>query len=134
MKFLINSFKVSDQDAVSCVKFIARKQLIVAMTDLAHLHVYDCSCVTKIEKISFERGDYGTSTLLAVHPILPYVLASGLVLLNWDLSWKTTRIFESEAVTAETVVFNTRDTNSFASGSYDGEVFGGLIPPTLNIL
>uniref|UniRef100_M8CDM9 non-specific serine/threonine protein kinase n=1 Tax=Aegilops tauschii TaxID=37682 RepID=M8CDM9_AEGTA len=47
---------------------------------------------------------------------------AGLVLLNWDLSWKTTRIFESEAVTAETVVFNTRDTNSFASGSYDGEV------------
>lgn len=92
------------------------------MTDRAHLHVYDCSCVTKIEKISFERGDYGTSTLLAVHPILPYVLASGLVLLNWDLSWKTTRIFESEAVTAETVAFNTRDTNSFASGSYDGEV------------
>ncbi|XBI42203.1 hypothetical protein VPH35_126563 [Triticum aestivum] len=122
MKFLINSFKVSDQDAVSCVKFIARRQLIVAMTDRAHLHVYDCSCVTKIEKISFERGDYGTSTLLAVHPILPYVLASGLMLLNWDLSWKTTRIFESEAVTAEAVAFNTRDTNSFASGSYDGEV------------
>ncbi|XP_044425393.1 uncharacterized protein [Triticum aestivum] len=61
MKFLINSFKVSDQDA-------------------------------------------------------------GLMLLNWDLSWKTTRIFESEAVTAEAVAFNTRDTNSFASGSYDGEV------------
>ncbi|XBI04999.1 hypothetical protein VPH35_133205 [Triticum aestivum] len=105
MKFLINSFKVSDQDLH---QIIARKQLIVAMTDLAHLHVYDCACVTKIKKISVERGDYGTGSLLAVHPVLPYVLASCLVLVNWDLGWKTTRIFE--------------EANSFASGSYDGEV------------
>lgn len=86
--------------------------------------MYDCACVTKIEKISVEPGDYETGTLLAIHPVLPYVLVSCLVLLNWDLGWKTTRIFESDAVTAEIVAFNTRDANSFASGSYDGEVQG----------
>ncbi|VAI82144.1 unnamed protein product [Triticum turgidum subsp. durum] len=115
----MNSFKVSDY-AVICVKFIARRKWIVAVTLLGDLHVYDCACVTKIEKIrSVEPGGIMITPILAVHPTLPYVLSLDTVLLDWDLSWKCTETFLDDLTT---VKFNPREANSFASGSLDGDV------------
>ncbi|VAI82143.1 unnamed protein product [Triticum turgidum subsp. durum] len=119
MKYPMNSFKVSDY-AVICVKFIARRKWIVAVTLLGDLHVYDCACVTKIEKIrSVEPGGIMITPILAVHPTLPYVLSLDTVLLDWDLSWKCTETFLDDLTT---VKFNPREANSFASGSLDGDV------------
>lgn len=50
MKSPTNSFQIS-KCAVSCIKFIARRQWIVAVTNNADFCVYDCARVTKIKKI-----------------------------------------------------------------------------------
>lgn len=120
IKYPMNSFKVSD-DAVSIIKFIARREWIIAVTSDDYLHVYDSVCVTKITKIRcVGHSDVTMTPMLAIHPILPYVVSSHAVLLDWQMDWKRTQSFD--ATTLEAAAFNPEDPNSFASGSWDGEV------------
>ncbi|XP_037465182.1 uncharacterized protein LOC119337164 isoform X2 [Triticum dicoccoides] len=119
MKFPVNSFKVSEH-GVSLVKFIARKELILAGTRDGCLHMYDCACVTKIEKIH-ETGD----PILAVHPSLTRVLfvslISVIVLVDWDLGWKQKQIFWATP-DLSTAAFNPEDDTSFVGGFKHGEL------------
>lgn len=110
---------------VSIVKFIARKEWIVAITSCGELHVYGCACATEIGKITSVGPSCpppeGTPTpLLAVHPILQYVLSPDIVLLDWDLGWKRSQSFHN--ANEKIVAFNLEDNNSFVSGSFRGEV------------
>lgn len=87
--------------------------------------MYGCACATEIGKITSVGPSCpppeGTPTpLLAVHPILQYVLSPDIVLLDWDLGWKRTQSFHN--ADEKIVAFNPEDDNSFVSGSFGGEV------------
>lgn len=90
-------------------------------------HVYDCACVTKIEKIrQVGHTSYTTaSPILAVHPTITCVLSesfrSMLVLLDWDLGWKVTQGFYTFGG-GVAVAFNPGDDNSFVAGFEHGKV------------
>ncbi|XP_037465557.1 uncharacterized protein LOC119337499 isoform X1 [Triticum dicoccoides] len=133
MKHPLNSFKVSD-DEVCSMKFIAR-ECIVAVTRDNHLHVYDCACVSKIEKIrSVIPPHYvSSSPILAVHPILPYVLLSQAVVLDWEQGWKPKqRFWAGWSDVPEAAAFNPGDAECFATGCKNGKVqvwlLGSLYP------
>ncbi|XBI42555.1 hypothetical protein VPH35_126875 [Triticum aestivum] len=114
MKYPMNVFKVSDYE-VSSIKFITRREWIVALTYGGHLHVYDCACVTKIKKIrSVEPSRMLNFSELAIHPILPYVLSPSSVLLDWDQRWNRIQTFPGAL---RPFAFSPNDNNTFASGS-----------------
>ncbi|XP_037465543.1 uncharacterized protein LOC119337485 isoform X3 [Triticum dicoccoides] len=119
IKYPLSSFKISEY--AGCAKFIARREWLVAITDRGHLYVYDCACVMNIKEITAVRPTGVTITpLLAIHPILPYVLSFPTMVLDWDQGWKVTQIIDGTSMV--TAAFNPEDANSFVSGSSDGEV------------
>ena len=103
---------------VRCVRFIERKQWIVAGTEDGYIHVY--SCETKIQKLKSFRAftdRHGYLSLLAVHLTRPYLLSAGthMKLWDWDKGWQCAHDFD---YVANQVAFNPQDANSFASGAY----------------
>lgn len=101
-----------------CVKFIARKQWIVAGTLSGNIHVYNYEEMKRIT--SFTAGTNESLQSLAVHPTRPYLLSAGIYikLWNWDHGWEFIQTFEYEYY--DTIVgFSPNDT--FASTS--------MIPP-----
>jgi WD40 repeat protein len=104
--------------AVACVKFIARKQWLVAGSSDGFVHVYKYE--KKLEKITrFEAHNLDVCSL-AVHPTQPYVLSGSraqIKLWEWDQpwSWKCIQTFEELWGYVCGVSFNPVDTNSFAS-------------------
>ncbi|KAF7105423.1 hypothetical protein CFC21_106237 [Triticum aestivum] len=129
MKYPTNSFKVAEV-AVNNVKFIARREWIIAQTHKDVLHLYDCACVKKIKKIKSVESSVRPSNrpILAVHPTLPCVLSSYgclLLVLDWDQTWKPTYYGTWDGNLSprrRTVAFNPWDQNCFASGSCYGEI------------
>ena len=100
------------------VKFVARKQWVLAGTGYGFVHVYHCDCVTQPQKVTSFKDDrmYG----LAVHPTRPYVFSlPALKIRNWNMGWKCT--FDLGSFSLQ-VVFNPEDENSFASASYGHSV------------
>uniref|UniRef100_A0A061QYC6 Coatomer subunit beta' n=1 Tax=Tetraselmis sp. GSL018 TaxID=582737 RepID=A0A061QYC6_9CHLO len=63
---------------------------------------------------------------IAVHPTLPCILSSSddmlIKLWDWDKGWNCTQIFEGHSHYVMQVVFNPKDTNTFASASLDRTV------------
>lgn len=116
--------KLTTLTAVMVVKFIARKECIVALTSDGNLHVYDCPCVTKIEKTTHVKPVSGCS-VLAVHPTLPSVLSAsntGLIVLDWDQAWEQTQEFQTYN-NPGSVAFNPGDDKCFTGGFRDdGEI------------
>jgi len=80
---------------VRCVKFIARKQWIIAAADDMNIRVYNYNTMECIKKWE-AHSDYIRS--IAIHPTQPYVLTCSddmsIKLWNWDREWSLMRIFE----------------------------------------
>jgi hypothetical protein len=75
------------------------------------------------EKVhTFEaHGDY--IRCIAIHPSQPFVLSCSddmqIKLWNWDKGWECTQVLEGHTHYVMCVVFNPKDTNTFASASLD---------------
>jgi hypothetical protein len=78
------------------------------------IHVYDCVCVTQIQKIaSFETLDSFLDVSMAIHAVKPYVLSSSMELWDGDKGWECTHKFGVYGMCK--LAFNPEDTNSFAA-------------------
>lgn len=112
--------KVINLTAVEAIKFIEKEKWIVIGISDDSIHVYNCASVTQMQKIkSFQYfGDHHCS--LAVHPIQPYVLTTGMVLWDGNKGWERTARFTRGGI--RQVAFNPKDPNSYASASFDGRV------------
>mmetsp|Transcript_3649 Transcript_3649/g.13088 ORF Transcript_3649/g.13088 Transcript_3649/m.13088 type:complete len:934 (+) Transcript_3649:263-3064(+) len=116
---LVKSFEVTELP-VRSAKFIARKNWIVAGADDMFIRVYNYNTMDKVK--AFEaHTDY--IRCVAVHPTLPYVLSSSddmlIKIWDWDKNWACTQVFEGHSHYVMQVVFNPKDTNTFASASLD---------------
>ncbi|KAG5415970.1 hypothetical protein IGI04_003537 [Brassica rapa subsp. trilocularis] len=119
---ITKSFEVTDVP-VRSAKFIPRKQWVVAGADDLHIRVYNYNTMDKV-KVFEAHADY--IRCVAVHPTLPYVLSSSddmlIKLWDWENGWACTQIFEGHSHYVMQVVFNPKDTNTFASASLDRSI------------
>ncbi|XP_073361707.1 uncharacterized protein [Aegilops tauschii subsp. strangulata] len=124
------SYARSRLTAISCVKFISRKQWIVAVTKSC-IHVYNYEKMKKIT--SFRIGsDHEELVSLAVHPTRPYLLSAGryIKLWDWDKGWECIQTYECEDF-GTIVTFNPNDIFASASTSlqidyYTDNKYGGM--------
>ncbi|GBF95719.1 hypothetical protein Rsub_08701 [Raphidocelis subcapitata] len=119
---LVKSFEVTELP-VRTAKFVPRKQWIVAGADDMMVRVYNYNTMDKVR--TFEaHSDYIRS--IAVHPTLPYALTSSddmlIKLWDWERGWACVQVFEGHSHYVMQVVFNPKDTNTFASASLDRTV------------
>ncbi|KAK1612828.1 hypothetical protein QYE76_036501 [Lolium multiflorum] len=99
---------------VGCIKFDTTKKWIVSGTADGLIHVYDCVCVTQIQKIaSFKTLDSFLDVSMAIHAVKPYVLSSSMELWDGDKGWECTHKFGVYGMCK--LAFNPEDTNSFAA-------------------
>uniref|UniRef100_A0A7S1TH96 Coatomer subunit beta' n=1 Tax=Compsopogon caeruleus TaxID=31354 RepID=A0A7S1TH96_9RHOD len=116
------SFEVCEQP-VRCAKFIARKQWVVCGSDDMVIRVYNYNTMEKV-KMFEAHMDYIRS--LSVHPSLPYLLSASddmlIKLWDWEKGWVNTAVFEGHSHYVMNVVFNPKDSNTFASASLDHTV------------
>jgi len=105
---------------VYSAKFIERVEWLVAGDGDGTICVY--SYDTEQEVANFEAHE-GEVTSLAVHPSCPLVLSASddhlIKLWNWEKGWECTQTFEGHSDTVTQVIFNTVDSDSFASASLD---------------
>jgi len=117
---------------VRTAKFVARKQWIVVGADDMFVRVYNYNTMEKLK--TFEaHSDY--IRCIAIHPTQPYMLTSSddmlIKLWDWDKNWLNTQIFEGHNHYVMQVVFNPKDSNTFASASLDRTIkVWGLGSPT----
>ncbi|RID50064.1 hypothetical protein BRARA_H00819 [Brassica rapa] len=119
---ITKSFEVTELP-VRSAKFIPRKQWVVAAADDMYIRVYNYNTMDKV-KVFEAHSDY--IRCVAVHPTLPYVLSSSddmlIKLWDWENGWACTQIFEGHSHYVMQVVFNPKDTNTFASASLDRSI------------
>ncbi|RLM69342.1 Cysteine-rich receptor-like protein kinase 5 [Panicum miliaceum] len=105
---------------VYSAKFIEREKWVVAGDGDGTICVYNYN--TKHQVANFKAHE-GEVTSLAVHPSGPLVLSASddhlIKLWNWEKGWECTQTFEGHSDTVTQVIFNTVDTDSFASASLD---------------
>eukprot|EP00798_Chlamydomonas_sp_ICE-L_P021129 gene21129-28016_t len=110
---LVKSFEVTDLP-VRTAKFVARKQWILTGSDDMLIRVYNYNTMDKVK------------VCLAVHPSLPVVLSCSddtlIKLWDWEKGWNCIQQFEGHSHFVMQVVFNPKDTNTFASASLDRSV------------
>jgi len=116
---MVKTFEVSELP-VRTAKFVARKSWIITGSDDMNIRVFNYNTHEKV--IGFEaHADYIRS--IAVHPTQPYVLSSSddftIKLWDWEHAWKNIMVFEGHTHYIMQVVFNPKDTNTFASASLD---------------
>lgn len=117
MEQLVHPFKVSEKQVCS-VKFIARKQWILAATTKGYINVYNCACVTDVKKIRSFFAHTGRFRSLAVHPIQPYLLSvSDSIIKLWDMDNQCQLKQELEERMDGPVAFHPHDASSFATTS-----------------
>ncbi|KAF7104962.1 hypothetical protein CFC21_105820 [Triticum aestivum] len=121
---VVASIKVSEE-VVSKIKFVARKQWLVAVSHDCFVHVYKYE--KELEKVtSFKAQDRDVSSCsLDVHPTQPYVLTecgTEIKLWDWERGWSCIQTFEEHSNLINELKFNPEDTNSFASASWDRTV------------
>lgn len=117
MEQLVRPFKVSEKQVCS-VKFIARKQWILAGTTKGYINVYNCACVTDVKKIRafFAHADRFRS--LSVHPIQPYLLSvSDSIIKLWDMDNDCQLTKELKEPSDGPAAFHPKDASSFATTS-----------------
>uniref|UniRef100_A0ACD5XQ11 Uncharacterized protein n=1 Tax=Avena sativa TaxID=4498 RepID=A0ACD5XQ11_AVESA len=118
----VHSMKVSWKK-VTCVKFIARKELLVVGTKDGYIHVYNYE--TTMKTITSFRAAHWSLKYLAVHPTQPYLLSSHdycMKLWDWDKGFECINNFEDEhSGKICQVAFNLNGT-IIASASEDGLV------------
>lgn len=116
---MIKTFEVS-ASPVRASKFISRKSWIINGADDMNITVYNYNTSEKV--IAFEaHSDYVRS--IAVHPTRPYVLSASddmtIKLWDWENAWANVMVFEGHMNFIMQVVFNPKDTNTFASACLD---------------
>jgi coatomer subunit beta' len=76
-----------------------------------------------LEKVHMFEAHSDYIRALAVHPTQPFVLSSSddmlIKLWDWDKKWKCSQVFEGHAHYVMQIVFNPKDSNTFASASLD---------------
>jgi coatomer subunit beta' len=116
---LVKSFEVTDLP-VRTAKFVPRKQWVVCGADDMFVRVYNYNTMDKVKQFE-AHTDYIRH--IAVHPTLPYILTCSddmlIKLWDWDKGWACTQIFEGHSHYVMQLVFNPKDTNTFASASLD---------------
>lgn len=119
---LVKSFDVAPVP-VRTAKFIARKNWFIAGADDHQLRVYNYNTSEKLAQFE-AHPDYIRS--LAIHPTLPLVLTASddmsIRLWDWDKNWKHIQTFEGHTHFIMHIVFNPKDSNTFASASIDRTV------------
>ena len=115
-------------------KFIARKQWLAAGDGFGyiHVHTYEAmltqsrSGVMSMDKVNKFYAHAGAVTSLAVHPNEPFVLSAStdkqIKLWDWENGWKSIRIFKTHKSRVSQVIFNPRNSSTFASISVDGTI------------
>ena len=96
---------------------------MVAGSDDMFIRVYNYNTMDKVK--AFEaHTDY--IRCVSVHTTLPLLLSSSDDMLikvwDWDKQWACTQVFEGHSHYVMQVVFNPKDTNTFASASLDRTV------------
>ncbi|KAL5529865.1 SEC27 [Sanghuangporus sanghuang] len=119
---IIKTFEVAEVP-VRCVRFIPRKNWFVAGSDDFQLRVFNYNTHEKVT--AFEaHPDY--IRCLAVHPTLSIILTGcddmTIKAWDWDKQWKCIRVFEGHTHYIMNLVFNPKDTNTFASSCLDRTV------------
>ncbi|KAJ3254213.1 Coatomer subunit beta' [Boothiomyces macroporosus] len=119
---LVKTFEVCDLP-LRAAKFIARKSWVVTGSDDFHVKVYNYNTHEKIT--SFE-AHFDFIRSIAVHHTLPLLLTASddllIKLWDWEKGWKNIRTFEGHSHYVMQVVFNPKDSNTFASASMDRTV------------
>mmetsp|Transcript_31650 Transcript_31650/g.94312 ORF Transcript_31650/g.94312 Transcript_31650/m.94312 type:complete len:1010 (-) Transcript_31650:167-3196(-) len=119
---LVKSFEVCDLP-VRTAKFVARKQWVITGADDMLVRVYNYNTMDKV-KVFEAHTDY--IRCIAVHPTLPAFLTCSddtlIKLWDWDKGFNCTQIFEGHSHFVMQVIFNPKDTNTFASASLDHSV------------
>ncbi|KAJ3267947.1 Coatomer subunit beta' [Terramyces sp. JEL0728] len=119
---LVKTFEVCDLP-VRAAKFIARKSWLITGSDDFQLKVFNYNTHEKVT--TFEAHvDYIRS--IAVHHTLPLVLTASddtsIKLWDWERGWKNIMKFDGHTHYVMQVVFNPKDSNTFASASMDRTV------------
>jgi coatomer subunit beta' len=119
---LVKTFEVCDLP-VRTGKFVAKKNWIILGSDDLQLRVFNYN--TKEKVTSFEaHTDYVRQ--IAIHPSLSLFLTCAddmlIKLWDWDKSFKCVMQFEGHMHYVMHVVFNPKDSNTFASASLDKTV------------
>ncbi|PPR04845.1 hypothetical protein CVT24_007233 [Panaeolus cyanescens] len=119
---VVKTFEVAEVP-VRCVKFIARKNWFVAGSDDFQLRIFNYNTHEKVA--SFEaHPDY--IRCLTVHPTASIVLTGSddmtIKAWDWDKGWKCIQIYEGHTHYIMNLVFNPKDTNTFASACLDRTV------------
>lgn len=119
---LVKSFEVTELP-VRTAKFIARKQWLVCGADDMLVRIYNYNTMDKVKQFE-AHTDYIRH--VAVHPTLPLLLTCSddmlIKLWDWDRGWACSQVFEGHSHYVMHVVFNPKDTNTFASASLDRTV------------
>ncbi|KAG1667995.1 hypothetical protein FOA52_000639 [Chlamydomonas sp. UWO 241] len=119
---LVKSFEVCDLP-VRTAKFVARKQWIITGADDMLIRVYNYNTMDKV-KVFEAHTDY--IRCIAVHPTLTAFLTCSddtlIKLWDWDKGFTCTQVFEGHSHFVMQVIFNPKDTNTFASASLDHSV------------
>eukprot|EP00045_Choanoeca_perplexa_P013710 m.156219 g.156219 ORF g.156219 m.156219 type:complete len:969 (-) comp16435_c0_seq1:82-2988(-) len=115
----IKTFEVTELP-VRTARFVHRKNWIVTGSDDMRISVFNYNTLEKVH--TFEaHTDY--IRCLAVHPTQPYLLSSSddmsIKMWDWNQDWALKQTFEGHSHYVMAVVFNPKDTNTFASCSLD---------------
>lgn len=116
---MVKSIEVSDMP-VRAAMFIARKNWIITGADDLVVRVYNYNTS---EKVTQFEGHSDYIRCFAVHPTRPFVLSSSddmtVKLWDWEKGWRCVNTFEGHAHYVMAVVFNPKDSNTFATASLD---------------
>eukprot|EP00127_Corallochytrium_limacisporum_P000942 Clim_evm26s33 gene=Clim_evmTU26s33 len=116
---IIKTFDNTDLP-VRCVRFIHRKNWVVAGADDMIIRVMNYNTLDKVHQFE-AHSDYIRS--LAPHPTLPYLLSSSddmtIKCWDWDNGWQLKQQFDGHTHYVMMVTFNPKDANQFASASLD---------------
>lgn len=119
---LVKSLEVCELP-VRSAKFLARKQWIITGSDDMLIRVYNYNTMDKV-KVFEAHTDY--IRCIAVHPTLPVILSCSddtlIKLWDYEKGWSCTQQFEGHSHFVMQVVFNPKDTNTFASSSLDRSI------------
>lgn len=108
-------------------KFIARKQWLAAGDGFGFIHVHGYTRsgggAMSMDKVKKFHAHTGAVTTLAVHPSEPFLLSASrdkqIKLWDWANGWRCIRTFKSHKNLVDQVVFNPRNSSTFASVSAD---------------
>lgn len=109
--------------SVRAGKFIPRKNWIVTGADDMFVRVFNYNTHEKVS--AFEaHADYIRS--ISVHPTQPFFITCAddmlIKLWDWDKGFKNVQVFEGHSHYVMQVLFNPKDSNTFASASLDRTV------------